>query len=776
MLGTVTKHDLKPLRACLLGSALVAALSTCGNSEYPVLQVIPAPAAVEFARGSFRLADGARIGASDARAVPVAEYLAALLARTRGIKLEMAQASEPAGAVRLELGAVTVASPEAYALEVSGDGVVIRAADARGLFYGAVTLWQLATADGTSGGPASIPALRIEDAPRFAWRGLMLDSARHYQPPAFIRELIDWMALHKLNVLHWHLTDDQGWRLEIRKYPRLTEVGAWRVPAGSAWPRGPNAATGKPSVYGGFYSQAEVRDLVAFAASRYVTIVPEIEMPGHAQAAIASYAALGTGGAPPPVSPDWGVHDYLFNADDSTLAFLEDVLGEVTELFPGEFVHVGGDEAVKDRWKSSPRVQARLRELGLADEEALQGWFVARIGAFLDAHGRRLIGWDEILAGGVPARAAVMSWRGTDGAVAAASAGHDVVMAPSPTLYLDHWQSDSPTEPPGRPAIITLKEVYEYEPVPSGLPPEKAAHILGAQLNAWTEHMRLTERVEHQAFPRVAALAEATWSPAAARSWPGFEKRLGVQFARYRKLGIHFADSAFAPRAALTAGSEPGRLRVTLSQQSAFGELRYTLDGREPGPGSRHYDGPFEARAGDTLTAATFDGALLLGSLPPLAMDPALLRRRTDEELKPCSGNLELRLEDDAPLEGERAVFNVDIVDPCWIWPDAELARGGLFRAAVGQLPFNFQIGKEVEAIRRGDARTRDGELEVRTGDCRGDPVAVLPLEPAVANPTVSVLGPARIPPQAARGNLCLRFARPAIDPIWAVQWAEFGE
>ena len=765
---------MKPLRTCLWGPTVAAMLSACGTGDAPHLQVIPAPAAVEHARGRFALAPGSRIAVADARAEPVARYFADLLARTRGLELEVGRDTASAAAVRLSLTAAADTSPEAYVLEVSPEGIEIRASDPHGLFYGAVTLWQLATADGMEGGAASIPALRIEDRPRFAWRGLMLDSARHYQPPAFIRELVDWMALHKLNVLHWHLTDDQGWRLEIRKYPRLTEVGAWRVPAGAAWPRGRNPATGKPPVYGGFYTQAQVRELVAYAASRFVTIVPEIEMPGHAQAAIASYPLLGTGAAPP-VSPDWGVHDLLFNADDSTLAFLEDVLAEVVELFPGEFVHVGGDEAVKDRWKASPRVQARIRELGLADEEALQGWFVAKIGGFLEARGRRLIGWDEILEGGVPARAAVMSWRGPDGAKAAVRAGHDVVMAASPTLYLDHWQSASPAEPPGRPGIVTLEDVYHYEPVPSGLAPEEARHILGAQLNAWTEHMRLTGRVEHQAFPRVAALAEATWSPPAARSWPDFERRMGAEFARYRKLGIQYADAAFAPRATLAAGTTSDRLRVTLSQQAAFGEMRYTLDGQAPGPASTRYDGPFEARGGQTLRASSFDRGLLLGSLPTLALDPELLRRRSDEELETCSGKLVLRLEDDAPLEGERALFNVDIVDPCWIWPDAELTRGASLRAAVGQLPFNFRIGRDADTIRRGDARTMEGELELRTGDCRAGPVAVLPLAPAAANAGVSILGPVRIPAQAARGRLCLRFARPAIDPIWAIQWVELG-
>jgi hexosaminidase len=322
------------------------------------------------------------------------------------------------------------------------------------------------------------------------------------------------MALHKLNVLHWHLTDDQGWRLEIRKYPLLTEVGAWRIPAGATWPRTPDPATGRRPVYGGYYTQQEVRDIVAYAAARFVTIVPEIEMPGHAQAAIASYPRLGTGGAPPPVSPDWGVHDYLFNADDSTFTFLEDVLTEVIELFPGPYIHIGGDEAVKDRWKSSPRVQARIRELGLADEAALQGWFVARIGRFLESRGRRLIGWDEILESGIPAGASIMSWRGTEGAIAAARAGHDVVMAPSPALYLDHLQSDAPNEPPGRPSVESLEDVYGYEPVPPGLAAAESSHIVGAQLNAWTEHMR-PGHVSSTGFSPHRALAEVTWSPAA---------------------------------------------------------------------------------------------------------------------------------------------------------------------------------------------------------------------------------------------------------------------
>jgi hexosaminidase len=738
-------------------------------TELPV-SIIPAAAEVTRAAGSFELTPQTQVrSVAGSPGDAVARYFVELLERTRGIALPSRPGTgidtSGAGTIDFELlPGEAAADEEGYSLVVSPERIAVSSRSPRGLFYGAVTLWQLLTADAASTTRVDVPALTITDAPRFAWRGLMLDSARHYQPPEFIRQLIDWMALHKLNVLHWHLTDDQGWRLEILRYPELTRVGAWRKPAGA----------GNPPSYGGFYTQAEVRELVAYAASRFVTIVPEIEMPGHAQAAIASDPSLGTGGAPP-VSPDWGVHDWLFNADESTLVFLENVLDEVIDLFPGEFIHVGGDEAVKDRWRASPRVQARIRELGLADEAALQGWFIARIGRFLDARGRRLIGWDEILESGIPARAAVMSWRGTAGGIAAARAGHDVVMAPSPILYLDHWQGDSPAEPPGRPDIVSLADVYAFEPVPAELAAAEARRILGAQVNAWTEHMRLPERVEHQAFPRAAALAEATWSPPAARDWDSFMARLGAQFARYRRLGIRFADSAFEPRFALAAVDD-GALRVTLTQQSPFGTIRLTRDGSAPGPGSEPYAGPFDAAAGSQLRAAAFDGELALSEAVSLTVDRAALRRRTDEELAHCSGNLVLRLEDDAPPGADRALFNVDIVDPCWVWRDVDLRRGASLTAAVGQVPFNFQIGRDAEAIRRGDAQTADGELEIRTGDCAGEPAVRLPLAAAVASDGVTVIGPVRIAPQAGRSDLCLRFARPRIDPIWTLGWVALGK
>src|SRR5690606_27752028 len=320
------------------------------------------------------------------------------------------------------------ASPDAaegYVLEVAGDGIRVAASDERGLFYGAVTLWQLLSS--ARGEAVRIPALRIEDAPRFDWRGVMLDSARHFQSVDQIRQLLDAMARHKLNVLHWHLTDDQGWRIEIPKYPRLMEVAACRNPAGEA---GTDPATGQARPYCGYYTQAQIRDIVAYAAQRHITIVPEFDMPGHVQAVVAAYPRYGSLGDTPAVSNEWGVHQYLFNVDEETFGFIEDVLDQIIELFPGPYIHIGGDEAVKTQWQASAGVQARMKELGIADETVLQSGSSKRIGTYLEGKDRRLLGWDEILDGGIAPQATVMSWRGTEGGIAAARAGHDVVMTP----------------------------------------------------------------------------------------------------------------------------------------------------------------------------------------------------------------------------------------------------------------------------------------------------------------------------------------------------------
>jgi hexosaminidase len=693
--------------AALLGSGEFGAAQPLAPAHHVPADVIPAPASLAAGAGTFAVRERTRVLIPpDPAAAGSALYFVDLMRRSHPTWLDVierggARVPERAIAFRLE-PTRPGASPESYQIVVSPQRVVVSAGDRRGLFYGAVTLWQLCTANTAAPGAITLPAVRIVDAPRFRWRGLMLDSARHFQSPAFIMRYIDWMALHKLNVLGWHLTDDQGWRLEIRKYPRLTGVGAWRVPAGRAAARDIEPATGRARLYGGFYTQDDVRRIVAHAAARNVTIVPEIDMPGHASAAIVAYPQLGVTSQPPQAVPaDWGVYPNLFNVEEYTFGFLEDVLAEVMELFPGQYIHVGGDEAVKDQWQASARVQARMHELGVPSEAALQGYFTHRLGEYLRAHGRRLVGWDEILEGGVPADATVMSWRGVQGAIAAAAAGHDAVLSPDPTLYLDSRQGRSPSEPPGRGQVETLADVYHFDPLPGSLSGEPQ-HVLGLQGNLWTEHVRTEERAAYMTWPRAAALAEVGWSPAARLDWPDFLQRLPAEFARLRLLGIHYSDDVFAPP-------------------------------RTVGPSERHMS----------------------------------------QDLKTCTDKLVLSLEDDAPIEGERAVFLIDIMNPCWILPGVDLSHAATLTAAVGQVPFNFQIGKDIEAIKLKPPRTPAGELEVRLDTCEGEPIAVLPLAPAADNDAVTVLPAVPLSSSGGPHDLCFTFTQRTLDPMWAIDWVQ---
>jgi hexosaminidase len=525
----------------LIQCVLIIMLAGCAGRPTTIADnappsLIPMPAVVDRSPGYFLLRRGMPLilNSDNAQAIGVARYFQDLTQRTNNLHLDL----RPRGAAETDDAITFVLDPnflvrgddtgEGYELSVSPRRVRLVAATARGLFYGSMTLWQLISSAGDTA-PLRVPAVAIADHPRFAWRGVLLDSARHMQPPEFIKRFIDTIAQHKLNVLHWHLTDDQGWRVEIKKYPRLTAVGAWRTPPGG----GPR--------YGGFYTQDEIRDIVRYAAERFVTIVPEIEMPGHAQSAIAAYPEVGVTGNNPGVSHDWGVHTYLYNVDESTFVFIQNVLQEVMQLFSSPYIHVGGDEAAKDQWQASARVQQRMRELRLKDETALQGWFTARIGDFLAEHGRKLVGWDDILEGGLPPDAVVMSWRGAQGAVDAAKQGHDVIMAPSPVMYFDHLQSAAHGEPPGRPDVVSLEEVYAFEPVPPELDAAQARHVLGAEAALWSEYLTDTGRVEHAAFPRTAALAEVLWSPQQQRDWAGFRARMPAQLERYRLANVAYA-------------------------------------------------------------------------------------------------------------------------------------------------------------------------------------------------------------------------------------------
>lgn len=761
--------------------AVVAAPAVLAVAATPSLTpaIVPRPASLAAAPGEFRIRAGTAIvvPAGDDEMRRVADHLKQLAA-ARGVRLAVATAAPRDGAINLlrDAGADTQTGAEGYRLEVGPKRITIAARGAAGLRYGAVSLWQLMEKRGTD---VRVPALTIRDAPRFAWRGLMLDSARHFQSPEFIRHYIDWMAVHKLNVLHWHLTDDQAWRIEIKKYPELTRVGAWRVPAGDEPRRDIDPATGKPRLYGGFYTQDTVRAIVAYAAERGITVVPEIEMPGHATAAAVAYPRLAAASSlPREVPADWGIYPNVYNLDDATFTLLEDVLTEVMALFPSKYIHVGGDEVEKGQWKDSPSVQARMKELGIAEYPALQAWFTQRIGRFLDSHGRRLVGWDEVLEPGLPSSSVIMSWRGIDGALNAAAKGYDTILSPWPTLYFDNRQGTGNDEPPGRPRLISLETVYGFEPMPDKLTAAQRKHVLGLQANLWSEHIRTEERMASMTFPRAAAVAELGWSPAEGREYRDFVRRLAALVPGYRALGLPYSDSAFAVHADTTYTDDGKRARVALSNQAGFGDLRYTLNGAAPGATSPRYTAPFTVAAGRTLRAAAFSGRDLLSRPRDFPLDPRHAQRRKSQELKLCSEDIALGLEDDAPLDGPRAVFMVDVQSPCWIFSGARLDGVSGIEARVGQLPFNFQIGDLAKKIVFPEPQTADGELLVHLDDCKGEVIARLPLKPAAASNAVTTLPFASLAPRTGRHDLCLRFAQkfdPARDSFWVLDSIELA-
>jgi hexosaminidase len=709
------------------------------------LDVIPRPTRVEARSGVFALNGTLAlvVAPSDHEAAAAAEGLKELLGIGRPALLKLTVQTGPERDAALVLRRLNDAAlgAEGYRLSVTPQRIELGANGPAGWLYGGVTLWQLV--HDAPGSSRVIDAQVIVDHPRFSWRGLMLDSARHFQAPQFIARLLDWMALHKLNVLHWHLTDDQGWRIQILKYPQLTSIGAWRIAAG-----------GKER-YGGFYTQAQIRQLVQRAARRHITVVPEIDLPGHASAAIASYPELGVRPNEVPVVPaDWGVFNTVYAPTEFTCGFLEDVLTEVMALFPGPYIHLGGDEVPATTATPAIDVHARLER-------------------FLERHDRRAVGWDETLTPNLPRRDVVMSWRGITGARVASAQGNDTVLAPDPQLYFDHRQGLAGWEPPGRLVPITLRDVYEYEPIAAGLIAAQRAHVLGLQGNVWTEHVRTEQRVAAMAFPRLAALAEVGWSDPAVRSWPDFERRMAVQVRRYRQLDLPFDESLFGVDGRVDYAADAGSATVTLSHQAQLGEIRYTTDGSPPARGSPLYHEPFRVVPGVMVRTATFDHDGPLSSTVAVPTYAGLAGRRSSVELTLCSYAVPLALEDDAPPRGPRAIFAVDIENPCWIWKQANLQQVHTLVAAVGQVPFNFQIGADRDRLHFPQPTTPTGELLVHVDSCDGALYARLPLAPAGQANGVTVLPGYSVAPVSGAHDLCLQFAQRGPDPLWVLDWME---
>ncbi len=756
-----------------LAALALAMTAACGSKapanssavEIANPQLIPLPASLELQSGHFDVTADTRLVAGSEAAETVARQFAGYLQQVGGPTLELASASSKPAITFVLDETNTDASPEAYSLEITADGITVSAGNQAGLFYGAVTLWQLMTGGETVA--TRLPALQIEDAPRFGWRGFMLDSARHFWSVDEVKQVIDTMALHKLNTFHWHLTDDQGWRVEIKQYPKLTDIGSCRIPAGDG---GIDPTTGEPRPYCGFYTQEQIRDVVAYAAERHITIVPEVDVPGHATAAIAAYPELGTTDKPLVPSNEWGVFPNLFNTEESTLQFIENVITEMADLFPGTYFHIGGDEAVKDQWEASARVQAHMRDIGAKTEMEMQSHMVARLEKFLSSHGKRLIGWDEILEGPLPPEATVMSWRGTDGGLKAAREGHDVVMSPVGSLYLDYLQTESPNEPPGRPSTITLQDVYAFEPVPEALEESQRHHITGVQANLWTEHTRLFPRLQHNMFPRLAALAETAWSPQSKKSIDSFLQRLPAQLRRYDATGLGYAKTPFQVDINVQDDRQAGTAQVTLDNPLDY-DIRYTTDGSAPTAESPRYESAFEVTLPSKVNATAFFDGKPLAATREYAFDTASLLSRTDEQLATCpdSGRLLLRLEDDGPLEGERAMFNTTIFYPCWQWNQANLDGIGSINVRAGRIPYYFQLAHDEKNRKFEPARSTHGELEIRASGCKGDVLASVPLpEGTDADGFINIS--AALPESAAgKQDLCILLTGNTRPLMWVV-------
>ena len=599
------------MKKLLLTLAAGIVLCSCGSHD-PQIAIVPYPNHLEAGRGTYRVTDRPVTcdSRTDERTQRAVVGFAARLATVAGGTNPVTVADEmPASGIRFVTDESLPA--EGYELNVDGEGIEVRASQFPGFLYALQSLGQLlpAAVYGTEPAPDAaweVPCVKIADAPRFAYRGMHLDVARHFFSVDEVKRYIDVMAIHKLNTLHWHLTDDQGWRIEIKRYPELTAVGSIRkaTVVRKEW------GTYDDTPYGGFYTQDEIRDVVEYAADRGVTVIPEIDLPGHMLAALTAYPELGCTGGPYEVWGRWGVaDDVLCPGREKTFEFLEGVLTEVMELFPSEYIHIGGDECPKVRWEKCPRCQAKIRQLGLKDdgehtaEHYLQSYVTDRIGKFLAQHGRRIIGWDEILEGRAPSDAVVMSWRGSEGGIAAAKLGHDVIMTPNSHFYFDYYQSlDTDAEPFGIGGYIPMEQVYSYDPAFPELTPEQQKHILGVQANLWTEYVLSDEHLEYMLLPRLAALSEVQWCQPETKDWNRFIGSFRMDEI-YSQMGYEFAKHIFGVTASYAVDPEKGGVVMTLTTQGGA-PIRYTLDGSDPTASSPLYKAPVTIGESCTFKAA----------------------------------------------------------------------------------------------------------------------------------------------------------------------------
>ncbi len=608
----------------LLTALLPAVLLHAAFAQNNPIPIIPQPQHVQAGSGNFSMDANTPLVLQGKGLENSANFLNGYLKQVHGFTLKTATASKANGIVlSMEKSANPVAG--AYTLEVTEKGISIKGQDEAGVFYGVQSLLQLVPLQKSSAALVRIPAVKVEDAPRFAYRGMMLDVGRHFEGVDFIKKMLDQLAMLKINTFHWHLTEDQGWRIEIKKYPKLTEVGAWRD--GTIIGHHPGSGNDNQH-YGGFFTQQQVKEIVKYASDRYITIIPEIEMPGHSSAAIAAYPWLSCfpdEDTKLPKNPStaanakkgksviesWGVYEDVFAPTEQTFKFLQDVIDEIVPLFPGKYIHVGGDECPKTAWKRSPFCQQLIKEKGLKDEHELQSYFIQRMEKYINSKGKQIIGWDEILEGGLAPNATVMSWRGEKGGIDAAKQNHDVVMSPNGYCYLDHSQTKNEDS-----VVIggftTLDKIYSYDPLPEELKgTENAKYVKGVQANVWTEYMRYPTKVEYMVFPRIAALSEVAWTNPENKSWDNFQLRIPNFFQRLQLMHVNFSKAFYDIGTSIEPAADGNGVVWKLDTKNTVAKIYYGA----PGMNELPYQQPVSISKSGTYTASMRDGSKTLNSV-----------------------------------------------------------------------------------------------------------------------------------------------------------------
>lgn len=596
---------------------LFLALMLSAVAVFAQPSIIPQPVSLTTAPGNFTIDAGTslKFAPEKTTAAKEAAFFAAYIKSISGMNMPVNKPSK--SVIELQLANIPEVGNEGYKLNVSPTKIVVAANTTQGIFYGLQTIMQQLPPI-RNNAPLTVPCMTVTDYPRFTWRGMHLDVSRHFFGPEIVKQYIDLLASYKLNTFHWHLLDDQGWRIEIKKYPKLTSVGAWRVDKNDInWRYRPQAQPGEPATYGGYYTQEQLKEIVQYAADRHVTIVPEIEMPGHVASAIAAYPELSCSQQPQLPLTGGNYTNMSSNycaGNDSVFTFLENVLTEVMAIFPSKYIHIGGDEVEKDPWKKCPKCQARIKNENLKNEDELQSWFIKRMEKFLISKGRKMIGWDEILEGGLAPEATVMSWRGEAGGIEAAKMGHDVVMTPGNPLYFDHYQAGPEGEPPAIGGFNNLKKVYDYNPIPQELTGDKAKYVLGAQANVWCEFITSGKQIQYMVLPRMLALAEVVWSPLENKNWESFYGRLQKQFRAFQAKGLNYAEGNFTVD--IRPVIKDGKLSVELYNEIPGSEIYYTMNGSVPTKQSTKYTGPIDINGNAPLRAVVVVGGVVRTAMP----------------------------------------------------------------------------------------------------------------------------------------------------------------